>query len=238
MTSRQVAVRVYCLAKRLTLGQGKGFFDKEIIHSLRIGKKILYFKEKEYKAQAKLDLSSYLEEPISKYSASSIEALDIKKELQEFLAGIDDEEDDEKIPDYLICPITCELILDPVLLSSGHTYEREVITTHFEKNGFKDPMTGEAVNANIVDNINLRQAIEDYIEKYNFSMTLGTRGVTSTQKKITTCRSASYNKLRFLPSNNMSLLLQNQIYTPPTACHTRVPLTRYHLFGIFRHNRF
>lgn len=159
-----MAIR-YSLAKRLTLGQGKGIFDKEIIHSVRIGKKILYYKEKEYKAQAKLELSSYLEDPISKYSASSIEADEIKKELQEFLSGIDDEEDDEKIPDYLICPITCELILDPVLLSSGHTYEREEINKHFQKNGFKDPMTGEAVSPNIVDNINLRQAIEDFIEK-------------------------------------------------------------------------
>jgi len=165
MILRHVSWLLLITAMRLTIGQGKGIFDKEILHSVRLAKKIYYYKEKQVNFFAKNELSNYLQEPISNYSATAEEGNKLKQDLMDFLEGVDDNEDDQKIPDYLMCPITCDLILDPVLLSSGHTYEREEIQKHFSQNGHKDPVTNESVNDKTIDNINLKQAIEDFIKR-------------------------------------------------------------------------
>lgn len=168
-TSRHVSLITYPLsyhiliARRLLIGQGKEGFDKEILHTLRLAKKIYYFKDKEYQGLSKIELSEYLQEPIATYSQSHVEGERLKRELEDFLGSTN--EDDRHIPEFLLCPITCDLILEPVLISSGHTYEKSELKKHFLKNGYKDPLTGEAVSATMIDNINLRQAIEDYIEK-------------------------------------------------------------------------
>lgn len=54
------------------------------------------------------------------------------------------------MPDFLLCRITDELMDEPVLLTSGFTYEKSEITRHFEKNGNFDPMTREEVDTNIL----------------------------------------------------------------------------------------
>lgn len=57
----------------------------------------------------------------------------------------------------------------PILLSSGHTYEKEVIEKHIQQNGYKDPLTKESIAPSLIDNINLRHAIEDFLEKNPWS---------------------------------------------------------------------
>jgi len=46
-----------------------------------------------------------------------------------------------EIPEFLLCRITDDLMQEPVLLSSGFTYEKAAILTHFNKNGYYDPVT-------------------------------------------------------------------------------------------------
>lgn len=163
--SRQVGLLQInnCIALRLTIGQGKKDFETEISKSLLLAKKIYYYKEKEHQAFAKAELAEYLQDPIEKYTSSGKECEELKKELEEFL-NLEDEEE-KKIPEFLQCPITCDLMENPTLLSSGHTYEKDQIKKHFLTNGYKDPMTGEQVSPTLIENINLRQAIEDFIEK-------------------------------------------------------------------------
>ena len=45
------------------------------------------------------------------------------------------------VPDFLKCPISDELMKDPVVIQSGHTYEKAMIEKHFKKNGATDPIT-------------------------------------------------------------------------------------------------
>lgn len=45
------------------------------------------------------------------------------------------------VPEFLVCKITDELFVDPVMLSSGFTYEKKAIEKHFKINGYFDPMT-------------------------------------------------------------------------------------------------
>ena len=54
----------------------------------------------------------------------------------------------------LICPITQELILDPVIISSGYTYERAHIEAHFRSdNADRDPyINSRLVNRYIIPN--------------------------------------------------------------------------------------
>jgi hypothetical protein len=58
----------------------------------------------------------------------------------------------DDIPEYLICRITDELMRDPVVLSSGFSYERSAILKHFEMNGCFDPLTREEVSKTVIDN--------------------------------------------------------------------------------------
>ena len=39
---------------------------------------------------------------------------------------------DLSVPDHLICQISGEIMSDPVMITSGQTYERAIITRHFE----------------------------------------------------------------------------------------------------------
>jgi hypothetical protein len=59
-----------------------------------------------------------------------------------------------------VCRITDELMYDPVILSSGFSYERKAIMKHFSYNGWTDPITRENVRQDvIVENRNLKMAI-------------------------------------------------------------------------------
>jgi len=87
----------------------------------------------------------------------------LKESLEELL--LDEEEEEKKIPEFLTWPVSLDIMVDPKLLSSGHTYEKDEIKKHFDKNGLKDPLTNSQVKPHLIDNINLKQAIEDYLNK-------------------------------------------------------------------------
>ncbi|XP_053204626.1 WD repeat, SAM and U-box domain-containing protein 1-like isoform X2 [Panonychus citri] len=52
-------------------------------------------------------------------------------------------EDDISMPDELFCPITHELMKDPVVASDGYTYERTAITEWVENGNNTSPMTND-----------------------------------------------------------------------------------------------
>ena len=71
-----------------------------------------------------------------------------------------------EIPDHLVCKITDDLMTEPVMLTSGFTYEKEIILKHFQVNGNNDPLTREDVcPTNLVTNKNIKQATEDFMVK-------------------------------------------------------------------------
>lgn len=47
------------------------------------------------------------------------------------------------IPEHYICPITQELMTEPVIISSGHTFEKSAIVEWFEDGNTINPLTGE-----------------------------------------------------------------------------------------------
>ena len=60
------------------------------------------------------------------------------------------------IPEFFLCRITDDLMRDPVMLSSGFSYEREAILKHFKHNGHVDPLTRETVLPQVCENRNLK----------------------------------------------------------------------------------
>merc|ERR1712157_192114 len=70
------------------------------------------------------------------------------------------------IPEHYICPITQELMTDPVIVSSGHTFERTAIIEWLEDGNDINPLTGEQLeNVDIKPNYALKDAIKEYRRK-------------------------------------------------------------------------
>jgi leucine-rich repeat protein SHOC2 len=71
-------------------------------------------------------------------------------------------------PDVLMCPITRTMFRDPVIaVESGHTYERNAILSHFERNGAKDPLTGLALSSTrVMTNWAVRQFAQDWLDRH------------------------------------------------------------------------
>ena len=73
-------------------------------------------------------------------------------------------------PSYLLCPISCALMADPVVASDGITYERSLITQWLSKKD-TSPITNLVLDSKVlVPNINIRQAIYDYCHTYGMDI--------------------------------------------------------------------
>lgn len=52
--------------------------------------------------------------------------------------------DTGEVPEWLLCPITMEVMGDPVVATDGHTYERDAITKWL-KNNARSPVTNQGL---------------------------------------------------------------------------------------------
>lgn len=68
-----------------------------------------------------------------------------------------------KCPDQYLCPITYEIMKDPVITSGGFTYERSAIENWFALGHQKDPLTNAPLaNKNLTPNHTLKSLIEEW----------------------------------------------------------------------------
>ncbi|XP_040996590.1 U-box domain-containing protein 21-like [Juglans microcarpa x Juglans regia] len=76
------------------------------------------------------------------------------------------------IPNHFRCPISLELMKDPVTLSSGITYDRESIETWLEAGNFTCPVTNKMLRSfDQIPNHTLRKMIQDWcVEKQNYGV--------------------------------------------------------------------
>ena len=74
--------------------------------------------------------------------------------LQSMIAG------HHKVSDDMVCPISCEMMKDPVVSVDGHTYERVCIEQWFATGARTSPVTNESLSSTtLVPNIALRKVI-------------------------------------------------------------------------------
>ena len=70
--------------------------------------------------------------------------------------------EDDDVPDQFVCPITAEIMSDPVCLSDGFTYERAAIAQWLESHD-TSPKTGATLESKMLfPNTSLRITIRDY----------------------------------------------------------------------------
>ncbi|XP_055379742.1 uncharacterized WD repeat-containing protein alr3466-like [Condylostylus longicornis] len=73
------------------------------------------------------------------------------------------------IPSEFLCPLTHEIMNDPVILEDKFTYEKSAINEWFNSNQNKSPITNEELNPmRIMDNIELKQNIENFLKSMDF----------------------------------------------------------------------
>ena len=65
-------------------------------------------------------------------------------------------------PTRMLCPITHDLMEDPVMASDGHTYERVAIAQWLGASGNKSPLTNEVIPPALYPNHDLRSQIQDF----------------------------------------------------------------------------
>jgi ankyrin repeat protein len=98
---------------------------------------------------------------ISRRDLYSLEEVADKKPLAES-KNSSSNDDEPTYPDFL-CPITHEVMKDPVILSDGHTYEKEAILKWLEGHD-TSPLTNEILpSLEIIPNIVLKNVIEKSI---------------------------------------------------------------------------
>lgn len=104
------------------------------------------------------ELQSQLEDQKTRCNVAEreLEGLRIEVQTSEFLCQKTTEKlhlFHSKVDDCLSCPITCEVMKDPVIAGDGHTYERAAIeqwlSTHRESPLTRQPLTSTSLISNI-----------------------------------------------------------------------------------------
>jgi len=100
---------------------------------------------------------------LSSYEEMKIEDIEKSKNTIKSTNNIGSIESIKSIPDEYICPITLDIMTDPVMALDGFTYERSEIEDWFRKGNNTSPKTNETLNCNmLIPNKNLKILIEEY----------------------------------------------------------------------------
>ena len=78
-------------------------------------------------------------------------------------AGPSEASEAAEVPDDYVCPITAEIMTDPVCTSDGFTYERAAITEWLRTKD-TSPLTGATLESKtLVPNLSLRSIIRRFV---------------------------------------------------------------------------
>jgi leucine-rich repeat protein SHOC2 len=116
-------------------------------------------------APSKRRKTSAVQEPASGNASSGVRTRCSASALGDLPDAPDADLDAE--PEELLCPITRTVFRDPVVVDSGHTYERSAILAHFERNGARDPLTRRALSSTkVLTNWAVRQIVQAWLDKH------------------------------------------------------------------------
>ena len=121
----------------------------------------------------------------------------------------------EPLPAF-ICPISQEIMIDPVMTSDGHTYDRQCIMQWFEQGNTRSPLTNlplEGANWLIPNRALLQASMQQQERMANINKDLGAHNATHRmpiQKECAECETK--NVLQ-----ELILCLRRQWNKPP--CH-------------------
>ncbi|CAN1259302.1 U-box domain-containing protein 20 [Linum perenne] len=83
-----------------------------------------------------------------------------------------EEEEEVVVPTHFLCPISLDLMTDPVTLSSGISYDRDSIETWLKGGNFTCPVTNQnLLTFDLVPNHSLRRMIQDWcVQNFRFGV--------------------------------------------------------------------
>ena len=70
----------------------------------------------------------------------------------------------ENPPNFMMCPITHELMTDPVIARDTHSYERNALQEWFDSGNTTSPLTREIILPDLIPNQNLKTVISEWVE--------------------------------------------------------------------------
>lgn len=71
----------------------------------------------------------------------------------------------ENFPKEFKCPLSKKAMIDPVVCSDGMTFDRISIETLFQNGKFENPISGKNIDKDLVENVNLKALINDFVQK-------------------------------------------------------------------------
>ncbi|ACE06732.1 hypothetical protein Aasi_1443 [Candidatus Amoebophilus asiaticus 5a2] len=79
---------------------------------------------------------------------------------------VEDELHTSAVPDEYCCPITKQIMAEPVMAADGYTYEKSAIEQHMNEKGAISPFIRKPLTStNLIPNQGLKRAIQNYVEK-------------------------------------------------------------------------
>ncbi|KAF6726691.1 WD repeat, SAM and U-box domain-containing protein 1 [Oryzias melastigma] len=89
-----------------------------------------------------------------------IESVGLRGRLMRRINALKAEQNDSEVPDHFLCPITRELMKDPVIAADGFSYERESIESWIQGKNKTSPMTNLPLQTTLLTpNRSLKMAI-------------------------------------------------------------------------------
>lgn len=70
-----------------------------------------------------------------------------------------------EIPEHLLCPITSDIFVDPVMTCDGHTYERKAIEAWFVKHNTSPQTNLTLMNKTLIPNYVIKQLVKAFYEE-------------------------------------------------------------------------
>jgi G3E family GTPase len=120
-------------------------------------------------------------------------------------------------PHDLCCPITQELMQDPVVAGDGHTYERAAIEDWLSRQS-TSPMSNESMSAQLIANHSLKSQISSYLEPHRANQH---KNGASQQSTLLQQNFESLPSLGLTPVGTPSL---NTLPGPPTSTSSGISL--------------
>ncbi|OHT01103.1 von Willebrand factor type A domain containing protein [Tritrichomonas foetus] len=131
---------------------------------------------------------------------------------------------DNETPQEFICPITLEIMKDPVLMPDGQSYERSAIAEELNRNSVS-PITKQPMSIDDAkDNVDLKQQIEKYLNKSDDSNDSQDPSKLDVEVSPINNISLAEFKARYTedPDNHRNYLLH--VSVKPEAIENRAPL--------------
>jgi hypothetical protein len=103
----------------------------------------------------------------SKAAAISGEHSEYSARLSELFAEREQRRAHADAPGHFTCPITFDVMLDPVITPYGHSYDRAAIERYITRTKPEDPTTRKPLAVSqLVPNMGLKAAIQEYLSTH------------------------------------------------------------------------